>query len=94
MMFDLSCRYDSRASFYGKAKVVQDKDTLKLYSYDTLVATVEKSKEGFVCHYLGKYSQTTTRHQKEFFKQIGLGENDIKALFKEGNMLVPFNNLL
>lgn len=94
MMYELSCRYDSRASFYGKAKVVEDKDILKLYSYDTLVATVEKTKEGFVCHYLGKYSQTTTRHQKEFFRQVGLSESDIIELFKEGNMLVPFNNLL
>ena len=94
MMYDLSCRYDSRASFYGKAKVVEDKDVLKLYSYDTLVATIEKTKNGFECHYLGKYSQTTTRHQKEFFRQVGLSENEIKELFKEGNMLVPFNNLL
>ena len=94
MMYDLQARYDSRASFYGKAKVVEEKGILKLYSYDTLVATVEKTNNGFVCHYLGKYSQTTTRHQKEFFRQVGLGENDIKGLFKEGNMLVPFNNLL
>lgn len=94
MMYDLQARYDSRASFYGKAKVVEDKDILKLYSYDTLVATVEKTNNGFECHYLGKYSQTTTRHQKEFFRQVGLGESDIKELFKEGNMLVPFNNLL
>ena len=34
--------------------------------------------------YFGKFSQTTTRHQKEFFKQNGLSDKEIKELFKKG----------
>lgn len=89
-MYELSCRYDTRQSFYGKAKVIQEeKDNLiinNLYSYGTLVAkritNVDTMKTTY--EYLGKYSQTTTRHQKEFFKQNGLNDKQIKELFKNG----------
>lgn len=89
MRYDLDCRYDSRQSFYGKAQVEQEeKDNLiinNLYSYGTLVAQritdVDTMKTTY--KYLGKYSQTTTRHQKEFFKQNGLSDNQIKELFKD-----------
>lgn len=84
--YDLDCRYDARKSFYGKAKVIEEKKLngtmLKLYSYGTLVATIETYKNKAKYEYLGKYSQTTTRHQKEFFKQYGLSDNEIKELFK------------
>lgn len=78
--------YDTRNSFYGKATTEQDGNTLKLYSYNTLVAEIvsrETSKE-YIC--MGKYSQTTTRHQKEFFKQNGLSDEEIKELFKNGTL--------
>lgn len=98
MLYDLSCRYDSRNSFYGKARVkqtstIQDNilyTELELYSYGTLVARITKNEETCMatCEYLGKYSQTTTRHQKEFFKQYGLSDNEIKELFKNGIMEV------
>lgn len=89
-MFELSCRFDSRQSFYGKAQVEIKEDNISynelLYSYGTLVAIYTKDKirniEQF--NYLGKYSQTTTRHQKEFFKQHGLSDKDIKDLFVNG----------
>lgn len=90
MRYDLSCRYDSRQSFYGKAQVEQKEENSliinNLYSYGTLVAQrltdVNTMKTTY--KYLGKYSQTTTRHQKEFFKQNGLSDNQIKELFKNG----------
>ena len=89
-MYDLECRYDSRQSFYGKAEVKIKEDNISynelLHSYDTLVAIYTKDKmsnlEQFT--YLGKFSQTTTRHQKEFFKQHGLSDKEIKELFKNG----------
>lgn len=94
MMYELSCRYDARQSFYGKAIVkethetqdLMDYTTLELYSYGTLVARITKNEETCLatCEYLGKYSQTTTRHQKEFFKQYGLNDKEIKELFKKG----------
>lgn len=86
--YDLKCRFDSRNSFYGKAKVQETKnknvEDYKLCSYGTLVARITKISNKIIYHYFGKYSQTTTRHQKEFFKQNGLSDREIKELFKNG----------
>lgn len=95
MEYELSCQYDTRNSFYGKAMVKTFKNNnnvifrKELYSYGTLVATIIiydfKGKiEKIEYRYLGKYSQTTTRHQKEFFKQNGLSDKQIKELFDKG----------
>lgn len=91
--YELSCRYDARQSFYGKAKVCEydfeDLKLIELISYSTKVAYIKDYKNGskkFV--YLGKYSQTTTRHQKEFFKQNGLSDKEIKKLFEKGTLEV------
>lgn len=89
----LTCRYDTRQSFYGKAKVeVQKNDfecTKDLYSYGTLVASIvcNFEKNNITYKYFGKYSQTTTRHQKEFFKQNGLNDKEIKELFDKGELI-------
>ncbi len=65
--YELYPRYDSRKSFYGKAQVIELEDgTLQLKSYDTIVS---ECKDGKVTHF-GKYSMTTSRHQKEFEKQF------------------------
>ena len=59
--------YSNQKSFYGKAIIETIDEVTRLYSYNTLAAEIvsrETSKE-FI--YMGKYSQTTTRHQKEFF---------------------------
>lgn len=91
-MFYLDCVYDTRKSFYRKAKVEIEEDNtilvLKLYSYNTLVAIVTYDKLSTLIEYdyLGKYSQTTTRHQKEFFRQNGLNDNEIKEIFKKGHL--------
>lgn len=88
--YELTCRYDSRNSFYGKAWVEEKEDNIcknyLLYSYGTLVAiyTEDKMSNLKQYSYLGKYSQTTTRHQKEFFKQFGLSDRELKELWKNG----------
>lgn len=88
----LDCRYDSRKSFYKKAKVLvyenDDVEHLELQSYNTLVANCVyyKKENRKVCEYFGCYSQTTTRHQKEFFKQVGLYDREIKELWKNGRL--------
>ena len=94
-LYDLSCRFDTRNSFYGKAQV---KETyyiglylLELYSYGTLVAKIEETENKKTYIYYGKYSQTTTRHQKEFFRQNGLNDKEIKELFKN-DTLIKENN--
>jgi hypothetical protein len=87
-MYELSCQYDTRQSFYGKAQVLEqtmsDWKETDLYSYNTLVAKIIETKKNKKYIYYGKYSQTTTRHQKEFFKQNGLSDEEIKELFKNG----------
>ena len=89
--YELKCRYDSRKSFYGKAKVLERKTQKgfyikELYSYGTLVADIKDYGNLKKYCYYGKYSQTTTRHQKEFFKQNGLNDNEIKELFKNDRL--------
>ena len=67
-IFDLTTRYDSRKSFYGKAKVLTlDNGTIQLLSYDTIVGEIRGGK--YYQLWNGK-SQTTTRHIKEFKKQF------------------------
>lgn len=67
-IYELSARYDSRKSFYGKAHVIElDNGTLQLLSYDTIVGEIKNGK--YFQLWDGK-SQTTTRHIKEFIKQF------------------------
>jgi hypothetical protein len=88
----LECIYDTRKSFYGKAWIEKifnaEKGVLKLYSYGTHVATITDYaySNKRVYEYFGKYSQTTTRHQKEFFRQYGLNDKEIKELFEKGTL--------
>lgn len=86
-MYELRPIYDTRKSFYGKAIVKEETRKnvfmLILYSYMKPVARVEKYDNRCVFRILGKFSQTTTRHQKEFFKQNGVNEEHLKRLFKE-----------
>lgn len=92
-IYFLETQYDTRASFYKKAKVKIKEDNISynelLYSYDTLVAiyTKDKIKDVEQFSYLGNYSQTTTRHQKEFFRQKGLLDKEIKELFNKGVLI-------
>lgn len=75
-IFELKARYDSRKSFYGKAKVVEyDDGTLELISYGTTVARIDPNG---ALEILGFYSPTTLRHQKEFVKQFTNFKADTK----------------
>lgn len=66
-IYELQARCDARKSFYGKAQVIDHEDGLvELKSYDTIVS---RCKDGKVEH-LGKWSATTSRHQREFEKQF------------------------
>ena len=93
----LDCRYDSRASFYNKAKVrvyeTDDIEHLELISYDTLVANYVyyKNEHKRVFEYFGCYSQTTTRHQKEFFRQLGITDKGLKELWLNGRLEIKEN---
>ena len=66
-MYELEARYDARNSFYGKAKVIDyGNGVFELKSYGTIVS---KCEDGKVTHF-GKWSQTTSRHQREFERQF------------------------
>lgn len=80
-VYDLSTRYDSRASFYGKARVQHDDDgeSLHLWSYTTLVATITGDK----AYVFGTYSQTTLRHIKEFLLQNGFKAENSKQIMAD-----------
>ena len=70
LVSQLQSRFDSRASFYGKA-VIDDHDPIvTLYSYDTKVA--EYNKETGALTVFGWYSTTTARHIREFARQLGI----------------------
>lgn len=71
----LEPRFDSRNSFYKKAKVVtKDNGDEELYSYGTHVGGIRGGKP----YSKGRFSQTTSRHQREFFKQRDINPNDVE----------------
>ena len=68
---ELSSRYDSRKSFYGKARLIHlDNGTIQLQSYDTVVCEIDKAGN-FKMLWDGK-TQTTSRHIKEFKRQFNI----------------------
>lgn len=69
MLYDLPC-FDSRKSFYGKAKVLVMPDgERRLISYNTTVCSVDKS--GHFRRHWGGYSATTMRHVNSFLIYTG-----------------------
>lgn len=66
-IYELEAQFDARKSFYGKVHVIDyENGTFELQSYNTIVSRCVNGK----VEELGKFSQTTTRHQKEFRKQF------------------------
>ena len=67
---NLEAKFDSRASFYGKAKVLStDNGTKILKSYESIVAIYDG--EMWLASDVSKiFTQTTLRHIKEFFSQF------------------------
>jgi len=65
--YELDARYDSRASFYSKARVEQEGNIKRLRSYNTIVAEIDTERE--TAKVFGTFSDTTLRHIKEFLKQ-------------------------
>lgn len=90
---ELDARFDSRASFYGKAFVKlfnhNGKECYKLYSYGTLVMIIEKNvdtgKDNVYRLDDGLYSYTTTRHCREFVRQF----TGIEKLTKKDLLKLP-----
>lgn len=64
--------YDNRKSFYNKAYIVRIENTIRLYSYNTLVLEIEKDYYRLNKSINEKllFSSTTLRHIKETLKQF------------------------
>ena len=68
-VYELTPKYDRRKSFYGKATVIEkDNGVIELKSYNTIVSRCINGK----VEHLGRWSQTTSRHQREFERQFNI----------------------
>lgn len=69
--YELSARFDRRASFYGKARIKETAKYYYLISYETEILKLDKTtkKITFLCSSEYAYTQTTNRHINEFLKQ-------------------------
>lgn len=77
----LQARFDSRQSFYKKARIFACDGQLVLISYDTIVSKIEILNGKARAQIFGYYSETTKRHIYEFLKQAGF---DISGLTAKG----------
>lgn len=66
-MYELSPQFDTVKSFGNNARVEIENNVKSLYSYNTLVATIQNDNLSV----LNTQSNTTVRHIKEFAKQNG-----------------------
>ena len=82
MLFELTPKFDSRKSFYGKANVVVADGISTLYSYDTPVATMGQGRYPTL---LGPWdsTQTTLRHVKEFLKQNDFAADTLEQMRRD-----------
>ena len=86
LSFELDATYDARKSFYGKAHVHPRHDGLILVSYDTPVAFAGRDGSFYVAP-AADYSATTRRHVKEFAKQTGHHEVDLKFIRDDSHVV-------
>lgn len=85
MTTELMPMYDSRKSFYGKARVNVNpvNGNLQLISYNTRVAVIHQDNTASV---YGWYSNTTARHIRDFLQQNGF-PNITKAQMESGELI-------
>lgn len=89
MIYELTTHYDSRKSFYGKAKVEEQGHIIILWSYETQVLKYDE-EQGFL-KIFGIYSNTTLRHIKEFLKQQfnkDFSISEIKFIISENGLYI------
>lgn len=79
-LYELVARFDSRKSFYHKALVKVEDGTKTLLSYETPVARVSCGKLELLP--LWDYSTTTSRHVREFCRQLDV-EDQLETMRKE-----------
>lgn len=71
MLTELSPVYDGRKSFYGKARILTDGNSMTLLSYGTPILKIEG--DVYTLFFRDEdLSNTTMRHLREFLRQAGL----------------------
>lgn len=92
MIEELQTRYSSQVSFYKKAHIIttyeDNKTIIELQSYSTIVARIEKDGAQTIYEHYGFYSNTTAKHQKEFFLQQGLNEQQYNKLRQKQILII------
>ena len=86
MLFELTPKFDSRKSFYGKAKISFEGDRRLLLSYGTPVAFIDFEVHGNRLPVLldgWDSTQTTLRHAREFLKQNGFKADSKKQMQRD-----------
>lgn len=85
MKWDLTTRFDTAKSFYGKAVELYRNDGMtQLRSYSTIVAAVIPTPDGsLTAEVYGWFSNTTGRHIKEFLKQHGFKALNKSQILKD-----------
>jgi len=76
---ELKTVYDTAKSFYKKAYIIYEANRVKLKSYNTIIAYIEKDQ----AYINGIYSKTSTRHTKEFLKQFGFNVKNTIQILKD-----------
>ena len=82
MLFELTPKFDSRKSFYGKAKISFEGDRRLLLSYGTPVAFIEPDRTPVMLDGWDS-TQTTLRHAREFLKQNGFKADSKKQMQRD-----------
>lgn len=79
--------YDSRMSFYSKAKVVEEDGVKKLYSYKSLICEIQDDNAVIIHNIIDHngesltFSNTSLRHLKEFLRQNNLAASSKAQIF-------------
>ena len=92
MIRELQTIYSSQVSFYKKAHTIttyeDNKTIIELQSYSTIVARIEIDGPQTIYKHYGFYSNTTAKHQKEFFLQQGLNEQQYNKLRQKQILII------
>lgn len=92
--YNLEPKNDGCKSFYAKAKVIEEYNSISLISYNSCICQIQRDEDQEptvkiynVTDYYGKsltFSHTSLRHLKEFLNQQGFGslsKSDIMEQF-------------
>lgn len=65
---------DGHKSFYGKCYAIENENKISLYSYNTLIMTLDTMTGDVMKTEYHNYSRTTRRHQHAFCAKYGITE--------------------